>query len=351
MTPQTLLIDRNFKGVGRIKRATGTTNPVVRRKYSRMLDTLKDEGQIGILRSIRDGLVTFAEVYDAFQRRALNELTEPDTLKPLGDRYAAWLEKVEASEKHKISLAYSGRIMLDAMPSARVSDLPAILEKLAETVGRKTPRTFNLIRSAASAFVRQTLRKSHPLYMEVTAVGVAKVIGKRRGRPLSVVQLRNWFPNPTADPVDAIAWGMATTGMGPKEFYGKWKIVGSHIHIEGTKREYRNRVVPLVMPITRPAIHDRTFADAVRERTNRQIQPYDLRRTYANALENSGIIRTRRRLYMGHAPQDDLDLYEYHDVRPHTETDGAKLREFFGLVPTEPHTIPNEKPPELRIAK
>lgn len=339
MTPQTLVIDRAFRGVGRIKKATGTTNPTVRRKYNRMLDALKDEGHVGVLRAIRDGLVTFAEAYDAFSRRALSEITEPATLKPLAAQYEGWLEKVTASDKHKVSLAYSGKLLAEAMPDAKVSDLPRILEKLRDTVGRQHPRTFNLVRAAATAFIRGVLRKSHPLYAECLAVASVRVVKRRFGRPLSAEQLRNWFPNPASDPVDAIAWGMATTGMGPKEFWGPWHIKGDHIHVEGTKREYRNRFVPLVVPIHPPTIHERTFYYAIQQRTNKQIQPYDLRRTYANALENCGIIRTRRRLYMGHAPQDELDLYEYHDVRPHAKSDGDKLREFFGVPHTNTTTL------------
>lgn len=113
------------------------------------------------------------------------------------------------------------------------------------------------------------------------------------------------------DAVDAIAWSMATTGMGGGEYWGRWSVRSDRVHIEGTKRVGRVRDVPLALRPTVPRMHRRTFEDKVRERTN-ELTPYDLRRTYANWLEAAGIPRTRRRLYLGHGTGDVTDLYEAH---------------------------------------
>ena len=61
MTPLTIVIDRSFRGVGRICQASGTTNPVLVKKYQRMLDAFKDDGRVDLLRAIRDHVLTFAD--------------------------------------------------------------------------------------------------------------------------------------------------------------------------------------------------------------------------------------------------------------------------------------------------
>lgn len=328
---KTLLIDRTFRGVGRICLASGTTNPAVRRKYERMLLALHDDGRVDILRAVRDRLLTFAEAYDSYRRDALGELATGDTAKPLRSAWEAWVKSCDASDKHRGSLVVSGRYLHRADGKARVADLPRLLRKLRETLGVKHPRSFNLVRSAASAFIRDTLTRAHPIYAHITAVQVRTVKAKRKGRPLSPDQMRGWFPSPESDPVDAIAWGMATTGMGQSEYWGRWSVKADRIHIEGTKREGRVRDVPLVMLPAVPAMHHRTFENKVRERTARAIQPYDLRRTYAHWMEEVGISRSRRRLYMGHGEQSVTDLYEHHEVRRFLPEDAKKMREYLGL--------------------
>lgn len=340
---RTIVIDRQLRGVGRICLATGTSNPVVAKKYDRMLDALKDDGRVDILRAIRDRILTFAEAYDAYRRGALGELATGETAKPLAKAWGAWVSALnvpdDCSEKHKVSLITSGRYFQRADGKARVGDLPRLLRKLRETLGAKHPRSFNLARSAASAFVRDTLTRAHPLYTQVTAVETRTVKRKRKGRPLSPEQMANYFPFPPRDAVDEIAWGMATTGMGQSEFWGAWWIATGLLHIEGTKRDGRVRDVPLFFHPSKPRIHHRTFEDKLRERTGRAIQPYDLRRTFAHWMEMAGIPRSRRRIYMGHGTSSVTDLYEHHEVRRFLQEDAAKLAALLPPTPVESPVI------------
>lgn len=326
MTPQTLILDRNFKGVGRIKKATGTTNPVIRRALSRMLTALHEAGRLDILRAIRDGQLAMLQVYDAYQRHALDALPLGATLKPLGATMRKWIEDTDASTKHRISLGTSLGYLTKLKASAIVNDLPEMLETLRKRLGAKHPRSFNLCRSAALAFVRSTLKRNHPLWSSIAAVEVRKVQSRTKRRPLSVEQMRGWFPHPETDAVDAIAWGMAVTGMGESEYWGEWSVEADRVRIYGTKRVGRVRVVPLVQAPTVPTIHPRTFTDKLRERTKRAIQPYDLRRTYMNWLASGGVPRIRRKLYMGHGVGDVSGLYELHEVEAFLKGDARKMR-------------------------
>jgi integrase len=343
MTPETLVIDRNFRGVGRLKKASGTLRPDVVRRINRMLTALYEDGRLDLLRAIRDGHLTLLEVHAAYQRKELDALPTAETVKPLADAMLSWIDGLrvpeDVSAKHKGSLETSRRYLKGERATAPIADLPAVLESLRDTVGKPHPRSFNLCRAAALAFVRATLKRSHPLWLAVAAVEPRKLPPKRQHSPLSPEQMRAWFPAPERDPVDAIAWGMATTGMGAGEYWGRWSVEGDRIHIQGTKREGRVRDVPLVMAPAVPSMHRRTFEDKVRDRVP-AITVYDLRRTYANWLEAAGIPRTRRKLYMGHSAGDVTALYELHEVRAFLAADAAKIQALLKIPPTISHTTP-----------
>lgn len=340
MTPQTPIIDRNFKGVGRIKRATGTTAPKMRAALSNMLTALHEQGRLDVLRSIRDGLLPLLVVYDAYRRHALDSLPSGNTLTPLGSAMSIWIDNNDAGAKHKVSQRTSLKYLADAKKDAVVAELPVILEELRDTLGVKHPRSFNLARSHALRFVGATLKRNHPLYLAIGAVEKRKEPRRREGVRLTPTQLRGFFPNPDTDPVDRIAWDMATTGMHEKEYWHDgFAVLADRVRIYGQKRGGRNRFVPLVRRPEKPTIHERTFTDAVRDRTSRAIQPYDLRRTFAHWMEAAGIPRTRRMLYMGHGARDVTDLYERHEVEAFVVEDAAKLRAYLDSSPTKVHTM------------
>lgn len=335
MVPATLMIDRRFRGVGRIKKASGTKVKAVLNRLNRMLDALYSDGRLDILRLIRDGKLTLLEVNDAYQRRTLDQLPTGATIAPLVKTMTAWVDGLivprDASADHVRTIKTTIRYLDSFSRNATLAELPVLLEALREHVGRDHPRSFNLARSHAMAFVRSTLKRNHPLWAACAAVEPRKLPKAAKRHPLNPIELRNWFPSPATDPLDAVAWAMATTGMHQKEYWGRWAVKGDHIRIHGTKRGGRDRAVPLVLlPSPPPWRHPRTFEDKLRERT-KAFTPYDLRRTYANWLEAAGIPRTRRRLYMGHGAADVTDLYERHEVAAFLAEDGAKLRAFLGI--------------------
>ena len=94
----------------------------------------------------------------------------------------------------------------------------------------------------------------------------------------------------------------------------------------------------LIQRPTLAVIHRRTFEDKVRERTNRQIEPYDLRRCFSRWMESAGVPRIRRKMYMGHAVGDVTELYERHEVEAYLVADAAKVRAWLGMP--EPAAAP-----------
>lgn len=130
---------------------------------------------------------------------------------------------------------------------------------------------------------------------------------------------------------------MALTGMGPTEYWGRWSVGTDRVHIEGTKRAARVRDVPTLFPcaiyagetLARPSITSSSFSRALRiasVATGIACSPYDLRRTFGNWMEQAGILRSRRKQYLGHAIGDVTERYERHEVAQHLLNDGAKLR-------------------------
>lgn len=334
MMPPTLQIDLRFTGVGRINRASGTTDPKVLRKIKRTLRDLQDDGRLDILRAIRDGHVSCLEVYDANRRKALHELPVGDTMPLLSAAMKAWIKgaKREYSANHLVNLETARRYFDTIDPKARVADLPRILDKLRETLGAKHPRSFNLARGSATSFIRHTLKRSHPIYLACAAVEPRKV-KKAAPKPVMMIDaMRERFPHPATDKVDAIAWSMVTTGMGSKEYWGRWHSLADRVHVAGTKREGRVRDVPLIQAPAVPRLSRDRFTRVFRERMQSVITPYDLRRTYAKWLELAKIPRTRRRLYMGHGAKDITDLYEAHEVTAFLLEDAKTLRAYLGIA-------------------
>lgn len=335
MTPETLRIDRRFKGVGRLNRASGTTNPAIKRKIDRMLTALYDEARIDILRALRDGHVSFMQVYDAHRRRALHELPVGETMPELAAAMESWIERsaAEYSSEHLEALETSRRYFKKHEATAQIADLPRLLDELRATLGAKHPRSFNMARTSALAFVRAMMKRSHPLWIACSAVEPKKLPKRVTRSTLTPDAMRGFFPDPESDVIDAIAWGMVTTGMGQKEYWGKWETRADRIHVRGTKRAGRLRDIPLARRPAVPRLSRDRFEKRFRARIGGQFTPYDLRRTYSQWLEAAGVPRTRRRLYMGHGARDVTDLYEQHEVTTFLVEDAGKLAAYLVAKP------------------
>jgi hypothetical protein len=130
--------------------------------------------------------------------------------------------------------------------------------------------------------------------------GICVIAGVFSSARASTRGLRTLFPNPATDHVDGIAWSMALTSMGAKEFWGEWEVKSDRISIGSTKANGRVRDVPLLMVPVVPRIHRRAFEDKFRQRTASARTVYDLCRSFAFIPEAAGLVRTRRRAYMGH---------------------------------------------------
>jgi integrase len=327
----TIYLDRRFRQVGRIKKAAGTDHKPTVKRLDEMLTGLFERGRLDILRGIQKGEYTPLQVWQFYRTGEIEKLPTAASMSPLEASMKDWIDDKECAESHRRSLHQSLRhLMSVGNKSATIADLPELLLSLRPKMkAAKHPQTFRLAKAAAQAFVKSRLTKAHPLYFQVMAVEGLKIVQQRAKTPLSPVEYMQLVKKLNA-PHNFTASAMAMTGMGPGEYWGKWYVEGiDRIHIFGTKREGRNRVVPYLREIFIARAPDgdyKAFRIALKEAG--RITPYDLRRTYANWLEAAGIPRTRRRLYLGHGATDVTDLYERHDVDRFITADGVLLTEY-----------------------
>lgn len=335
-------LDRRFRKVGRIKRAWGTDHKPTIRAMEQMMDGLFARGRLDILTAIQKKEYTPLQVYDAYRTNELERLPTASTLAPLKESMEKWISRKECSTAHRMSLMQSLRHIVRAdTRGLTVAHLPNALSALREKMQGKHPRSFNLARAAAQAFVKSTLKKSSPIYVAITDIEPLKVKPTRKGRPMTVAEVAlvaKKFREKSRKPyqMNAVrhadsAWAMALSGMGPEEYWAGWHNLSDRIHIDGTKRGGRVRDVPLVQRIAVPYATKKAFAEALKDLDLPfVVRPYDFRRSYATWMEAARIPRTRRRMYMGHGKRDVTDSYEEHEVAEFLASDAEKLIGFIG---------------------
>lgn len=323
-------LDRRFRHVGRIKRAWGTTHKPTIRAMEGMMTGLFTRGYLDILRGLQDKTYSPLQVYDAYRTDSLERLPSAKTIVPLVATMREWIRVKKCSEEHRASLRQSLRyIEAKAKSDTTVNDLPGIVSKLDATL---PDASFNKARSAAQAFLRSTLKRSHPLWIAVTDIEPHTVTTTRKAHPQTVEQLASLAGKLNPKHAGNL-WGMALSSMGPKEYWKTpWNIAADRIHIAGSKTGGRDRDVPLIQRISMPYATPKAFAEALKDVANNLATPYDMRRSYANILEAAGIIRARRKMYMGHGKKDTTDLYERHEVATFLVADAEKLRDFIGAT-------------------
>lgn len=351
----TLEIDLTVSGI-HIRRASGTTDPEVYVLYVNMLRTLGAAGRLDILRQLnekRNGryVLKFSEVWDVVRPQVdrpvnLNRLPSPLTMRKLwsvGDEegaFEAWAEKAPGTADRKNKRRDVKALRRMGATWQTVADLPGILEAYRDYCEAKGyHRMFSAARSTVQAFLRDTVKRSHPLYGAVLDVPLLP-IAPRPGRPLEPDEILDWLARVervlSANHAAAFR-AMMLTGMRLAEYWGAWEVESDHVRIRSAKRKHGTpvvwRVVPRLMEsIAPPTMIQSTFADDWSEKKLGEFHgAYDARRTFSHACEAVGIPVSRIKAYMGHGVGSVTDLYLRHEVYPHLVEDAVKLKAWFNL--------------------
>jgi len=98
------------------------------------------------------------------------------------------------------------------------------------------------------------------------------------------------------------------------------------------------RLQPLVLAPAVPRVSKDNFRKAMHERAGGRVTPYDLRRAFSRWMERAGVVRIRRKIYMGHAAGDVTALYEQSDIDAYLAEDAATLRKWLHIADQETAT-------------
>ena len=288
-----------------------------------------------VLEAIRDRRIAPLHALGLWRMGRLAEVPDVSVLPQVQATYDAWVKDLKISPEYRQALRSTFTRLLALKPEATLADLPQLLRQYRETC-KENDAVVMFMRSKAmlQGFVRDVLGRQHSLYTQLTSIATLGAGERSQGRaqkPKDLALLLDKLPEPHR----SMAWSMAVTGMGPKEYWGEWwrERDPLRLHIEGTKRKARIRDVPLwcFLPVVPTRTRGR-FASEWTLALKGVLNIYDLRRSFSVWLEDAGIPRSRQRIYMGHEVGDVTELYQRRDLLAWLEEDSELLRAYAGKV-------------------
>lgn len=336
----TLMLVRQFKGVGRIRRASGTNDPKTFRQYEAALQDLFNTGNLNALVALKEGRCEARDLYMWWRdktRAAPWEVDDSD----LFAEVTTWLDNSTLAATTVVGYRKCMDLLkkYTKVKSATVSELPVLLTSFRTICANTTPpkvKTFNQTRAVALSFLRKkTGDKTNPVYLKVKNVDVLAEnpwTKQRVNKPLLPSELDAALANVTDKRLKDTVWFLCLTGMTPKEYLEDgWEIDESinGIRIFGRKRSGRYaRVVPRVYQrLTAPAEYTyRQLLEAFKDVfPGRSL--YDLRRTFAVWNNRAGIEQLHTKAYMGHGA-NITEMYMAQNVVSWLIDDATKLAKY-----------------------
>lgn len=332
------MIDRRFPGVGRIYRASGTTDLGVYTQIAGkdlrhtplshrtdMLSVLHQTGRWDILEGLRDGHVLPVLVYRHWRQGTLDRVPSAEELIPLKE-IAKWASKYACSEGYRREIKYNVERLLKINPRGTIGDLPALVKAHKEAY-RDRPTQFNRARAQMMSYLSDTLGKAHALWRAVGEIKKLKEV-KRAQKYLTIEEARKIAAEFR---YGAEWWSTCLTGMGPSEYFedgfdlsdSRW------IHIKGKKRAGRDRFVPRLGEILEPRCVSTTFASHLRK-YNPELMPRMPRHSYGRWLAEAGIKDSNIQGYLGHGRQRTTDLYLFKELKEEIPRDTRTLLRWLG---------------------
>lgn len=325
----TFILDLRLGRLGRVKRASGTTDLNVFADLKVTIKRLRTDRRWDLLALIANGHVTPLELCEAVWNAKLGELPTAEDAQPLKrlvEIYVAGLDlnprTVAERTRNLEKLAGTG---------ATVAALPRLLETARRAALKAGTRSmFNHVLSDARMLVETMLGPDHPVTKAVFRVEELNV-EKRDGNPQ------------TPEQVQALAmklgrhghmvWSLCLSGMRVREYLSRrWTNEADRITIAGSKTKAgKNRVAPLAYPLTQPTVQYRRFKQLVHDASEGTVTCHDFRYTWMRWLGDAGVDRDRIRWYAGHQVVDVNEMYRRgRGFHAHLGPDGEALRTWLG---------------------
>lgn len=322
------VIDKRFRGIGRIRRASGTSDKKTFRSILTMLTQLYSTGKHEVLREIQTGSVTPLEAFGYWQSEQLEALPSVATLKPVSPTIEDWIKThdVQPITRRNYTSEITRFIKVVGNPSlTKLPDAVSTYRKHCDDHGLH--RTFNAMRTVVLAYLNHELGRSSALYGKVSDIAGLSIDSPKRAPQLSVRDAYTLFKQLPAAHAE-IARAMLLTGMGWGEVTGQWEVLEDRVIIHGTKTEHRVRVVPLLASnLQHPTRSSKAFRTALRA-VRPDLSPYSFRRSYSHWMELASVPRSRRKQYLGHSVGDTTGGYETSEVEAFLAEDAARLKTF-----------------------
>jgi integrase len=327
MARGTLPLKVRIPGCLPVRKLSGTTDKNVLKRLKAMIHTLHEQERDDLVNAIAKGSLKPLQVYNLFRFRRLDELPHADQLPVFAEVWPGWLETTDYSDDHKDHFRKAFTALERYLPAgASLGDVVRGLEAYRDRM-RAHPRSVNLMKSHVQAFLRAQLGKRHQCYLN--AVDMARLREKPvlRKNPLTPNRLHQVVKD-LGPRYGGNAWSMAITGMGWKEYTGRWEREGVGLRIHGTKTAGRDRLIPMIGLVSRPQGCLFSFRQALRKQG---LTPYDLRRTFTGIMVEAGVPRPRRKAYMGHTADDITAIYEHQEVIEYLTRDAERMQAILGL--------------------
>lgn len=236
---------------GFCQRSTGTTSKVLANQMERMVEALRGDREWTILASVRDGLRTLGQVYDAYVLGAegLDQLRADLAAVTVTEHLDAWVEWVVSNGQREATAAtYRLQVETFVTPTMLASELtPAAVTTWLGSLTKRSPGTKRKYLYALASLVR---------YLRVMGLLSANpldgVVRPAKGKPRD-----RWVPLDTelvilgalAEPYKSLVALIYATGGEVSAVLAMKRrdldLGGLTVHIPGTKTAKRRRTVEL----------------------------------------------------------------------------------------------------------
>lgn len=372
----TLLLDRQFTGIGRVRRASGTDDLAEFREINALLTKLYRRRRFDYLEAVRDGRIHPLDLYLQVERHGLGSLEDLPAAEDAVSVADAWEEWCAVTPRANTARMYRGawRHLLVAArlrdrkgatfadvsaelreeekkgttppaPLLGLADLAPLLLVLRAAMISHAP-AFNRTRASVQAFVKRQVGTKHAVYLALEGVEKLRERAKRReGLPVEQCMAhRDTLPAEAAQGW----WQLVTSGMRIGEYYemekASWSVEGKLLVIDGGKTEYSVRVVPRLGDAFKPTMTLKNFRAALKEL---KVTPHVARYSFKVLAEDAGIPENRVEQYMGRTVKGMSGLYSRVNLREWADQDREALQRYIALAEQKRQ---NTRKEELRSA-
>jgi hypothetical protein len=360
----TLVIDRQFRGVGRLRRASGTKLPRELRRINDLLSDLFQRRRLDYLIAVRDGQLHPLDLLhqvEQFGMHSLAALPAPADLAPIADAWERWCARIpKANTARMYRLAWQ-HLRIGALLRARgddapsydeakaelarldeagttpdtakglsLADLPEVLLRLRAAM-EHLPPTFNRTRASVQAYLKQAVGTKHAAYLALEGVERLKESPRRRtGRTLArALEIRDALPAAEG----RLWWWLVLHGLRVGEYFElndvTWSEQGELLDLVGGKTDNATRVLPLLGTIPKKAVPLRRFRETL---TDFGVTPHIARYTFKSFAQDAGIPEQRVEQYMGRSTRGMSGLYARVDLREWIPQDRKVLLAYIAVV-------------------